>query len=215
MPQVKVANPARFLTAINGGGGRVRVGGGTKMRKRKTTRRHNKKANPSKRRVSIKVNGHKRQSTARRRRHNPSTLAGLGLVKDGLYAAGGGLLTKWVRGLVPISFGGQLGDAAITFGVAIGLGEIVGRYVNREAGKMVALGGVTIAATQLLDTYGLTPQALLSRATPAAPPAMKGTSDIVALPRGGYDQYWGSTPNLSAAPKRAGVGNIVAVPRGY
>lgn len=191
MPMVKMANPAGSLLVVNGG---------KKMRKRKATTTRRRKANPYKsgaKRVSIKVNGHKRATF--RRRRNPSALRGLGVISDGFYAAVGGLSTLFVRGLVPIQMGGALGDAAITAGVAIGLGELVARFWNANAGKMFTLGGVTIAATNLLQGYGLTPQALLAPKVVAVPPnAVKGNGmgDIGLFKQRSYDPYYGSAVGL-------------------
>lgn len=204
MPQVKLVNPAGHLLLVNGG---------KKMRKRKaaTAPTKRRKRNPSAgktRRVSIKVNGRKRAP----RRRNPSSLAGMGLITDAFYAAAGGLLTNFVRGMVPINFGGQLGEAAIQAGVAIGLGELTGRFWNRNAGKMVTLGGVTVAATNLLSGYGITPQALFSpkpavKAVPAAATA-QGMGDIGLFPRfGAPDPYYGSGVKLQ------GMGDIALRPR--
>ncbi len=203
MPQVKMANPAGHLLLVNGG---------KKMRKRKpasspTKRRKRNPSTGKTRRVSIKVNGRKRYN----RKRNPSTLAGMGLISDAFYAAAGGLLTAFVRGIVPISFGGAVGDAAIQAGVAIGLGELTGRFWNRNAGKMVTLGGVTVAATNLLSGYGLTPQALFAP-KPVAKAAQPGANaagmgDIGVFPRFGTpDPYYGTAV-------RVGMGDIALRPR--
>jgi hypothetical protein len=204
MPQVKMVNPAGHLLLVNGG---------KKMRKRKpATTPKRRKRNPSAaktRKVSIKVNGRKRYTAKRR---NPSTLAGMGLISDAFYAAAGGLLTAFVRGMVPLSFGGQLGDTAIQAGIAIGLGELTGRFWNRNAGKMVTLGGVTVAATNLLSGYGITPQALFSpkpvvKAVPAGANA-QGMGDIGLFQRfGNPDPYYGSGVKLQ------GMGDIALRPR--
>jgi len=177
------------------------------MKKRSTTRRH-KKANPQqKRRVSIKVNGKK---PCARRRRNPSALQGLGIIKDGVFAAFGGLGTTFVRGLIPINFGGAIGEAAIQAGVAIGLGELVARFLNREAGKMVTLGGVTVAATSLLQTYNLTPAALLTPRSAAKAAVPAGAGDFVALKNTTYDPYYGRTLG-GMNGLRSGVGDFVSV----
>lgn len=184
MPQVKVANPAGSLMLVNGG---------SKMRKRRvsTARRH-KKHNP-RRRVSIKVNG-KRHAT-RRRRRNPSPFAGTGILKDAFFVgigAGGAIA---VQNMINIQFGGALGNAAILAGIGYGLGLGVEKLAGREAGRMVALGGVSAAVTSLMNSYGLNIQNLIS---PKPVPAAKaGVGDIVALPRGAYDPFYGSSPNLS------------------
>lgn len=201
MPVVKVANPAGSLLVVNGG---------KKMRKRKSTRR--RKANPAKtgtKRVSIKVNGRRgRRVGAVRRRRNPSALSGLGVIQDGFYAALGGLGTVWVRSMVPIAFGGTLGDAAITAGVAIGLGELVGRFWNRNAGKMITLGGVTVAVTNALQGFNLTPQALFAPKVVAVPAQKQaaGMGDIGLFKRTGYDAYYGST--VSPGSMVNGMGDI-------
>lgn len=201
MPAVKVANPAGTLLLVNPGG--------RKMRKRKvshTTRR--RKANPhSKRRVTVRVNGRhhrKHHAVARRRRRNPSILAGTGVVKAAITASVGGLTTQFVRNLIPIQFGGAFGDAGITAGVAWLLGLAAGKFLGAETGKWVAVGGVTVAATNLLQSFNLTPQALLSPAPKQV--GGKGVGDIVALRGGQSDPYYGRTGGLPA-----GMRDIVGV----
>jgi len=201
MPQVKVANPASALMLVNGG---------RKMRKRKaaSTRRH-KKANPRHRRVTVRVNGRRgHKHVARRRRRNPGPFAGMGLFKDAAYAALGGAGTLAVRSMIPISFGGGLGEAAIIGGVAYGLGLVGEKLLSKEAGKMIAIGGFTIAVNSGLNAVGINLQSILS---PSPKPAVKavgsGVGDIGVFPRGTYDPYYGSTPNLS------GVGDIRTMAR--
>ena len=117
MPNVKVANPAGHLLLVNGG---------TKMQKKRRTIRR-RKANPSSsraKRVTVRVNGKRGHRTTPRRRSNPSSLVGVGLLKEGTAAAIGSMATTFVRGLIPIQFGGAIGEAAITALVGIGLGEL-------------------------------------------------------------------------------------------
>ena len=201
MPQVKVANPASALMLVNGG---------RKMRKRKaaSTRRH-KKANPRHRRVTVRVNGRRGHNhVARRRRRNPGPFAGIGLLKDAAYAALGGAGTLAVRSMIPISFGGGLGEAAIIGGVAYGLGLVGEKLLSKEAGKMIAIGGFTVAVNSGLNAVGINLQSILS---PSPKPAVKavgsGVGDIGVFPRGTYDPYYGSTPHLS------GVGDIRTMAR--
>lgn len=176
------------------------------MRKRKPTTARRKKANPQHpktRRVSIKVN-------PKKRRRNPSVHSGTGLVKDALIAAAGGLSTSFVRSMVPVSIGGNIGNAAITAAVAYGLGEVAGRFISPAVGRLVAIGGASVAAAELLTSYNLTPQALFAPKPQPQPVAAKaGVGDIVALPRGPSDSYYGSSVVL---PRR-GMNDIVAVRR--
>lgn len=201
MPVVKVANPAGSLLVVNGG---------KKMRKRKTTTARRRKANPTRagaKRVSIKVNGRRgRRVGSVRRRRNPSALSGLGVIQDGFFAALGGLGTVWVRSMVPFQFGGAIGDAAITAGVAIGLGELVARFLKKpQMGKMITLGGVTVAVTNALQGFNLTPQALFSPKVVAVPKQAGGMGDIGLFKRTSYDGYYGSTVNPGSV---AGMGDI-------
>jgi len=191
MPVVKVANPAGSLLVVNGG---------RKMRKRKTTTARRRKANPQRagaKRVSIKVNGRRGRRTSVRRRRNPSALSGLGVIQDGFFAALGGLGTVWVRSMVPFNFGGAIGDAAITAGVAIGLGELVARFLKKpQMGKMITLGGVTVAVTNALQGFNLTPQALFTPKIVAVPKQANGMGDIGLFKRGSYDPYYGSSVGM-------------------
>lgn len=188
MPNVKVANPARILSLVNP----VKIGGGKKMRKRKPAARRARKPNPQKR-VSIKVNG-RRKKTFTRRKRNPAPLAGLEIFADGTWAAVGGLATVFARSFVPISFGGAFGDAAVTGGLAYLLGILTQKVTgNNNAAKLVTIGGVTVAVTNLLTTFGLTPQRIFApQPQPQAAVNGKGMSDIGLFPRTGNDPYYGS-----------------------
>ena len=196
MPNVKVANPAGHLLLVNGG---------TKMQKKR-------KANPSSshaKRVTVRVNGKRgHRTTARRRRSNPSSLVGIGLLKEGTAAAFGSMATTFVRGLIPIQFGGAIGEAAITALVGIGLGELTNMVFksDKNIGKAVAIGGISAASSNLLTNYGLTPQALLApRPQPVlVKKGVNGFGEIVSLRGGGNDPYWGAT---------RGMGEIVTVHR--
>lgn len=201
MPHVKVQNPAGTLMLVNGG---------HKMKaRRKSTAKRHKKANP-RRRVTVRVanrhGGHKVRHARRARRRNPSVFQGMGLIKDAAWAAVGGLGTTFARGFIPISIGGAVGDAGITAALGYGLGVLAEKFVGREAGKMIAIGGMTVAVTQLLSAFNLTPQALLAP-KPTATPVKAGTGDIGVFPRGSYDPYYGSSVRL------AGVSDIAAMRR--
>lgn len=207
MPTVKVANPARILSLVNP----VKVGGGRKMRKRKTTARRARKANPQKR-VSIKVNGRRGKKRYTKRRRNPAPLAGLGIISDGFWAAAGGLTTVFARGFVPFNVGGVIGDAAITAGVAYLLGIVTQKVTgNSNAAKLVTIGGVTVAVTNLLTTYGLTPQRILQPAPQPQAVNGKGMSDIGLFPRSSTSSYYGIGVRL---PNR-GMSDIATYRRGW
>jgi hypothetical protein len=196
MPIVKVANPASSLMLVNGG---------NKMRKRKSSTRRRKNPSPAARkRVTIRVNGRRGRRTTTRRRRNPGLTGGFSTVTDAIYAAAGGMATTYVRSLIPFTAGGVVGDAAITAGVGFALGELIARFAGKpNIGKMVTLGGVAAAAGNLLNNYGLTPQALLApKPQPVVVKKPNGMQDIVLLRPGSYDPYYGTTP-------RVGLSDIV------
>lgn len=203
MPHVRVQNPAGTLMLVNGGH-KMRT-----ARRKSTAAKWHRKANP-KRRVTVRVanrhGAHKMRHARKARRRNPSVFQGMGLIKDAAWAAVGGLGTTFARGFIPISLGGSVGDAAITAGVGYGLGVLAERFVGKEAGKMIAIGGLTVAVTQLLSAYNLTPQALLAP-KPAPAPMKAGTGDIGVFQRGSYDPYYGSAVRLG------GVSDIAAMRR--
>lgn len=174
------------------------------MRKRKTTRR--RKSNPTARgkRVVVRVNGRRGRRAAVRRRRNPSF--DVGTLKDGAIVAVGSMATTFVRGMVPFSAGGTLGEVGLTFGVGWLLGEVAKRFINPSVGRLVTLGGVAAAASNALNAYNLTPQAIFAPKPPVkAVPA--GAGDIVLLKGGQYDPYWGRTGGTPT-----GMRDIVAVP---
>lgn len=207
MPVVKVANPASLML----------VNGGTKMRKRKSsTRRRKNPSTAARRKVTIRVNGKRGRRTTARRRRNPSGLVGVGILKDGAFVAVGSALSTFARPFIPLSFGGALGDALLTGFLGWGFGELTATVLkNPNAGKMITLGGIAAGVNTLMQNYNLTPAAIFAPRPVAVPAnAVKGMNDIVALPRGSSDPYWGTSPNLAGLRQRTGMNNIVAVPRG-
>ena len=175
------------------------------MIKRKTTRRA-KKHNPTARRVTRRrTHSRTHHAVAKRRRRNPSPFAGTGIIADGAWATAGALVTQFVRGMVPINVGGALGDAAITFGVAFILGVAVDKVTkNKNSAKMFTIGGAVAALTQVANSYGLTPAALVGK---VAPKQATGMGEIVALRGGQTDAMWGRTGGFPAG----GMNDIVAV----
>lgn len=98
-----------------------------------------------------------RRGVVYRRRRNPK-LGFLGVDLGGAAWAGGGMLAvKLGPGLVqrfgvPLPTTG-IGGHLVKIGVAIGAGMLVGKFVNRQAGANVTLGGVAVVMLNLFDEY--------------------------------------------------------------
>lgn len=149
----------------------------------------------------------------RARRRNPIST---GTVKEGFLLAGGGVLIgfaqPWVRGLVGRFLPtGPIASAGITLGTAYGLSYLSKMAgPTRVIGRPLVLAGWTIVGAQVISTYilpwvnsvfsGLNLGSGVGNGASGLGRARRRTMrDIVSLPQGHYDPYYGSTPSLSPA----------------
>lgn len=228
MVKVRVANPGpAALMVINP---RRKKPMATKRRrstKRRTTRRRTSTvaANPVHRRrrrsttrrrtVHASTGHHRRRNPARRRRvsrRNPVTgtiaraiplaasIAGLGLLQGFIPPIGGS--SPIISAVRQAATGYLAGTAMSRFG-------IMSKYAED-----VKLAGVALGVGTLINAYVLpTVSGFLRPAAPAARPAARaGMGDIITMPRGSYDSYYGSTPSFNTNPG-SGMNDIVTLPR--
>lgn len=140
---VKLINPGPASLLI------VNPTGGTKMRKRKSSRvKRVRRSNPY-----SSMTRRRRVTTRRARRRNPG--GGFGLLTKGLTLAGGGALTQFVTTMVPSIGGpGALADAARTAGVAYLLGMLANKIgpLSRFS-QDITLGGMAVAGGKVINSF--------------------------------------------------------------
>lgn len=202
----RVANPVpSVLALINPGGKKMAA-----KKKSSSTRRVN--AAPKRQHTALvrtsHTAAHKRNSPRKhhpRRRHNP--------VKAGIFVEGGklaisgaliGIGQPIVRSFVGPYLGtSPIASAGLTFGTAWLL-SMVSRAttLTKKLEDPLLLSGATIAAAQLLSTYVLP---LLRPGGAATSPLVAGLrgsrqmGDLVTLPAGNFDPYYGSTPRIAGS----------------
>lgn len=171
----------------------------------RTNRRRRGLFNPRRRRRS----NPRRRRVTHRRRSNPQLK---GIVEGSLAAAAGAIITDFVQGMVPFSFGGATGKIAVRLGLAYAIGMAAEKFApTRKYATWLAVGGAVGAAQDLFRLFmggGLTAAPVAAGQLPAGRVALpayatgddQGMSDIVGVP-----QNWG------------GLGEIVGVsyPQGY
>lgn len=202
-----VSNPRRRRRAAAAPRRRRRVN-----RRRRTTtviNRRRRRANPVRRRRRSR----RRSNPVRRRRHSVrrSNPALKGMIEGSMAAVAGMMITDFVQGMVPFSFGGAIGKVAIRFGLAYAVGVAAEKFgPTRKYATWLAVGGAVGAAQDLFRLFmggGLTAspaQGQMRDGRVAVPAALtgddQGMGDIVGVPAG-----WG------------GLGEIVGTnyPAGY
>lgn len=191
-----VANPRRRRRRTVTNRRRRRNRGGVLLTNpRRRRRRRTNRRNPRRRHYS-------------RRRSNPQLK---GIVEGSLAAAAGAIITDFVQGMVPFSFGGATGKIAIRLGLAYAIAMAAEKFApTRKYATWLGVGGAVGAAQDLFRLFmggGLTAAPVAGQLPPGrvAIPAYatgddQGMSDIVGVP-----QNWG------------GLGEIVGVsyPQSY
>lgn len=182
----------------------------TITRRKRRTRRANPSVFSSSRRTA------RRRSVSRRR--NPATG---GLLKQAAGLAAGITAVGFAQGFVP-PIGGMTPIAVAARQAATGflVGEGMQRFgVLRAYAPDVKLAGFALAAGTLINAYILPTVSGFLR--PASKPVAatgngngngNGMNDIVTLPRGEWDDYYGSTPQFRTNPGN-GMGGVVTIPR--
>ncbi len=225
MQKARVANPGPAgLLVINPKRGKKMA---TKRRRRSTTKRRTTAArrNPTatitrrKRRSNPTMFASTRRRTSRRRsvsrRRNPST----SLLSKGLVLAGGGAAVQFVQGFIPpIGGNSPLADAGRTAAVGYLLGMAMRKtgFGARYADD-VQLAGFTVAGAKVIAAFVLPTISGFFRPAPQQQPASgSGMQDLVTLPAGNYDPYYGSTPKIAGAVARtnkaAALKDLIAMP---
>lgn len=195
----RVANPAPAVLALVNHGGRKMA---AKKRPNTASKRRPKSAavrkSPS--RAPYRSNPKK---TRRPRRRNP---IGTGTIIEGAKLAGSGIIIGFVQPMVRSFIGPWLGTSIWgSAGVTLATG-----YTLSYASKLtrftaafqrpLELATWTIVATQLASSFVLP---LLRPMGAGANPTMSGRSrrmgDLVTLPAGNFDPYYGTTPKIAGS----------------
>lgn len=215
MQKARVANPGPAgLLVINPTKRGSKMA--TKRRRRSTTKRRTTAArrNPTAtitrrkrrtRRSNPGVFASSRRRTTRRRsvgrRRNPAT----SLLSKGLVLAGGGAAVQFVQGFIPpIGGSSPLADAGRTAATGYLLGMAMRKtgFGARYADD-VQLAGFTVAGAKVIAAFVLPAISGFFRPAPQTQPVNAGgMNDLVTLPAGNYDPYYGSTPRIGASPVR-------------
>lgn len=138
-------------------------------RKKRRRRSRAAKSNPSRHRRRRRSSAVKRNPSRRHRffgavsrrrrgyRRNPIALRGIvsQYVVPAAIGAGGAVATKLAFGLLPIPAQLKTGpiQPVARMGVAILIGMLVGKFVNKRVGTAMALGGATVVAADLATDF--------------------------------------------------------------
>lgn len=213
MVKVKVANPGPLgLWVVNPSGSKKKMATKRRSRKRSTARRPNVTAAPRRRKRTTRRSNptvfasSRRRTTPRRRsvsrRRNPSTG---GLLSQAAGLAAGITVVGLAQGFIP-PIGGVSPIMVAARQAATGylIGEGMQRFgVLRAYAGEVKLAGFALGAGTLINAYVMPLFTGLLRPAPQSQPANQGgMADLVTLPAGNYDPYYGSTPKIGGAPVR-------------
>jgi hypothetical protein len=180
-------------------------------RRRKTTTPRVHASNPSRRRRST-VAVRRRRSVSRRR--NPST-GGLLTQAAGLAAGitAVGLLQSFIPpigGVSPFMVAARQGATGWLVGEGMQRFGVMRQYAND-----VKLAGLALGVGTLINAFILPTVSSFIRPAPKAQPT-NGMADLVTMPAGNYDPYYGSTPKIAGAPVRtnkvAALKGLLAMP---
>ena len=180
-------------------------------RRRKTTTPRVHASNPTRRRRRT-TSVARRRSIARR--PNPST-GGLLTQAAGLAA---GITAVGLLGSFIPPIGGASPFAVAGRQAATGwlVGEGMQRFgVMRAYANDVKLAGFALGVGTLINAFILPTVSGVLRPAPKAQPVASdsnGMGDIVTMPRGSWDPYYGSTPAFSTNPG-SGLNGVVTIPR--
>lgn len=178
------------------------------------TRRKPAATTTSRKRTAKKVKVTTRRNRRRGRRggslfgyRNPSFVP---LITEGIGLAAGSALTAFTVALIP-PLGGQglVPDLIRTGAVAWLLGQGFKIVGLASWARLVTLGGVALMGGKII--YGVFFPAATAIFQPKAPangkmmPAGKGMGAVVTMPAGEYDAYYGSTPQMPPAARRAAM----------
>ena len=194
--------------------------------KRRTTRRKTSArrttttvASTTRRNPTRRVSASSRKRYTRRRRSARRNPAATGLLKNAVGVAGAmaalGLLSAFVPPL-----GGNSIYAVAGRQMALGYlaGECMARFrVLPAYANDMKLAGFVLGAGTLINALVLPTVSGFLRPAPKADNKKdsNGMGDIVTLPRGSWDDYYGSTPNFRTNPAsgRTGMNGVITMPR--
>lgn len=225
MVKVKVANPAPLgLWVVNPSRSRKKMATKRRSRKRSTARRSNTTAathrkRTTRRRSNPTVHASTRRHHVARRRHtrrrNPAVG---GLAGQAIGLAAGITVVGLAQSFIP-PLGGVSPVAVAARQAATGwlIGEGMQRFgVMRAYAADVKIGGFALGIGTLINAWVLPLVTGFLRPAPAPQPAKPGMADLVTLPAGNYDPYYGSTPKIGGAPvrtnKAAALKDLLAMP---
>lgn len=147
------------------------------------------------------VNRRRRYHRRRSYRHNPISFGGLfsaPMLKTVAFTAGGFLGVPFVEGFVntfvPTSIQGRVTSYAVKVASLIGLSWVVGRFVSKDAGQKVAVGGAAYIAIFAVKDFFPT----------LLPAAASGAGRYIgAQPLlGSYQRNFMGSPITATAPTR-------------
>lgn len=229
MVKVKVANPGPLgLWVVNPSGSTKKMATKRRSRKRSTARRPNVTAAPRRRKRTTRRSNptvfasSRRRTTPRRRsvsrRRNPSTG---GLLSQAAGLAAGITVVGLAQGVIP-PIGGVSPIMVAARQAATGylIGEGMQRFgVMRAYSSEFKLAGFALGAGTLINAYVLPIVTGFLRPAPQQQQQQAnqgGMADLVTLPAGNYDPYYGSTPKIGGAPvrvnKSAALKDLLAMP---
>lgn len=217
MKTVRVANPGPAgLLVIN-----PKRGKSMATKRRRSTTAASKRRKTTRRKTNPTSYASKRRSIATRsRRRNPSTGS---LVSNAIGLAAGitavGLAQTFVPPIGGVSPFATAGRQAAT-GYLLGLG-MEKLNVMRAYANDVKLAGFALGVGTLINAFILPTISGFLRPAPKAQPATNGNGaangmgDIVTMPRGEWDSYYGSTPMFNTNPGSgmSGLNGVVTIPR--
>lgn len=171
--------------------------------------------------------GKKSNPSKRPRKRNPFNAS---IVTEGAKLAVSGAVIgfaqPWVRSLVGRFLPtGKIADAGVTLATSYGLGALARMTpYTRNWERSIQLAGWSIVAAQVVSSFVVPYASQLANSLNLSGGASglgrmrrRGMGDIVSLPAGKYDPYFGSTPMIAAAAPVAaaqGVSEKVATLKG-
>lgn len=219
MVKVKMANPGpSALMVINPKKGSKTMATTRRKTRRRTTARRkpttvasSKRRNPTRRIASGRK--YARRKSIRR---NP---AATGLLKNAVGVAGAMAALGLLSAFVPPVGGNSIYAVAgrqMALGYLAGEGMARFRVLPAYANDM-KLAGFVLGAGTIINALVLPTVSGFLRPAPKADTKKEsnGMGDIVTLPRGSWDDYYGSTPNFRTNPAsgRTGMNGVITMPR--
>lgn len=218
MVKVKMANPGpSALMVINPKkGSKTMATTRRKTRRRTTARRKTSTVASSKRNPTRRIASGRKYARRKSLRRNP---AATGLLKNAVGVAGAMAALGLLSAFVPPVGGNSIYAVAgrqMALGYLAGEGMARFRVLPAYANDM-KLAGFVLGAGTIINALVLPTVSGFLRPAPKADNKKdsNGMGDIVTLPRGSWDDYYGSTPNFRTNPAsgRTGMNGVITMPR--